>query len=175
MGGMSKRVGIIGTGATSVQIVPHVGEWAEHLYVFQRTPSSIDVKVNPTTDPEWVKTLEPGWHQRRMDNFNLLVSGIPQDQDLVNDGWTDIITNILLSIQAGETQDFSEKGLMAAAEMADFEKMEAIRARIESVVADPDVAEALKPYYRQFCKRPCFHNEYLETFNREPPGIRANE
>ncbi len=162
-----KRVGVIGTGATSVQIVPHIGEWAEHLYVFQRTPSSIDVKVNPTTDPEWVKTLEPGWHQRRMDNFNLLVSGIPQDEDLVDDGWTDIITNILLSIQAGETQDFSEKGLMAAAEMADFEKMEAIRARIESVVADPDVAEALKPYYRQFCKRPCFHNEYLETFNRE--------
>ncbi|MGH0031631.1 MAG: flavin-containing monooxygenase, partial [Myxococcota bacterium] len=65
-----KRVGIIGTGATSVQCVPHAGEWAEHLYVFQRTPSSIDVKHNPPTDPEWANSLQPGWHQHRMDNFN---------------------------------------------------------------------------------------------------------
>jgi cyclohexanone monooxygenase len=161
-----KRVGIIGTGATSVQIVPHVGESAEHLYLFQRTPSSIDVKNNPPTDPEWAKSLGPGWHQHRMDNFNRLVSGVPQDEDLVKDGWTDIITNLLLSIQQGETTDFSEEGLDLAVELADFEKMEAIRARVDSVIKDPAVAEALKPYYRQFCKRPCFHNEYLETFNR---------
>ncbi len=58
-----RRVGIIGTGATSVQCVPHVGEWAEQLYVFQRTPSSIDVKHNPPTDPEWSQSLKPGWHR----------------------------------------------------------------------------------------------------------------
>ena len=51
-------------------------------------------------------------------------------------------------------------------EIADFEKMEEIRARVDSAVEDPATAEALKPYYRQFCKRPCFHNEYLPTFNR---------
>ena len=81
-----KRVGIIGTGATAVQCVPHVGESAEQLYVFQRTPSSIDVKVNPATDPEWAKEQGPGWHQHRMDNFNSLVSGVPQPEDLVKDG-----------------------------------------------------------------------------------------
>ena len=169
-GGLSglrgKRVGIIGTGATSVQITPHVGEWAEHLYVFQRTPSSIDVKNNPPTSGEWVKSLQPGWHQHRMDNFNYLVSGLPQEEDLVNDGWTGLVRNLLVSVREGRTKDFTPEGLMAAAEIADFEKMEEIRARVDAVVKDPNTAEALKPYYRQFCKRPCFHNEYLETFNR---------
>jgi cation diffusion facilitator CzcD-associated flavoprotein CzcO len=161
-----KRVGIIGTGATSVQCVPHTGEFAEHLYVFQRTPSSIDVKDNPPTDPEWEKSLKPGWHQHRMDNFNSLVSGVPQAEDLVNDGWTDLIGKLLVGMQQGKTNDLSPEGIARAVELADFEKMEEIRARVDSIVKDPETAEALKPYYRQFCKRPCFHNEYLETFNR---------
>jgi cyclohexanone monooxygenase len=55
---------------------------------------------------------------------------------------------------------------MRMMEMADFLKMEQVRARVASIVADPATAEALKPYYRQFCKRPCFHDEYLQTFNR---------
>jgi len=161
-----KRVGIIGTGATAVQCVPHVGEWAEHLYVFQRTPSSIDVKDNPPTDPEWAQSLAPGWHQQRMDNFNNLVSGVPQPVDLVKDGWTDIIGKLLLGLQQGRNQDFTPEGIARAVEIADFEKMEEIRARVEATVKDDETAEALKPYYRQFCKRPCFHNEYLDTFNR---------
>jgi cation diffusion facilitator CzcD-associated flavoprotein CzcO len=161
-----KRVGIIGTGATAVQCVPHLGGWAEHLYVFQRTPSSIDVKVNPPTDPEWAKSLQPGWHQHRMDNFNALVSGVPQPEDLVNDGWTDLIGKLLVGIRRGRTQDLSPDGLARAVELADFEKMEEIRARVAAIVEDETTAEALKPYYRQFCKRPCFHNEYLATFNR---------
>ena len=161
-----KRVGIIGTGATAVQVVPHLGESAGHLFVFQRTPSSIDVKNNPPTDPEWLKGLEPGWHKHRMDNFNKLVSGIPQEVDLVNDGWTDLIRNLLIGIRDGRNKDFTAQGLADAAELADFEKMESIRARVDAVVKDPATAEALKPWYRQFCKRPCFHNEYLDTFNR---------
>jgi cyclohexanone monooxygenase len=162
-----KRVGIIGTGATSVQCVPHVGESAEHLYVFQRTPSSIDVKDNPETDPEWIESLKPGWHQHRMDNFNALVSGVPQAEDLVKDGWTDLIAKLLHGMQSGKTKDLTPEGIAAAVEVADFEKMEEIRARVDSTVKDPETAEALKPYYRQFCKRPCFHNEYLDTFNRD--------
>jgi cyclohexanone monooxygenase len=70
-----KRVAIIGTGATAVQCIPHLGAWAKHLYVFQRTPSSVDVRANRPTDADFVKTLEPGWQYRRMDNFNILVSG----------------------------------------------------------------------------------------------------
>jgi cyclohexanone monooxygenase len=161
-----KRVGIIGTGATAVQCVPHAGEAAEHLYVFQRTPSSIDVKKNPPTDPEWAATLKPGWHQHRMDNFNALVSGVPQPEDLVNDGWTDLIGKLVAGLQQEASPDMTPEGIAEAVELADFEKMEEIRARVDSIVSDPETAEALKPYYRQFCKRPCFHNEYLATFNR---------
>jgi cyclohexanone monooxygenase len=161
-----KRVGILGTGATAVQVVSHVGEAAEHLYVFQRTPSSVDVKPQSPTDPEWVKTLKPGWHQHRMDNFNTLVSGGFQEEDLVNDGWTEIIRNLLVMVKDEDEPDLSPEQLMKKMEMADFKKMEQIRARVDSIVEDPETAEALKPYYRQFCKRPCIHNEYLPTFNR---------
>jgi cyclohexanone monooxygenase len=161
-----KRVGIIGTGATAVQCVPHVGATAEQLYVFQRTPSSIDVRANRPTDPEWAADLEPGWQRRRMENFNNLVSGVPETEDLVNDGWTDIIGKLLLRLREAQAEDFTPEGLANTLELADFEKMEQIRARVDELIQDPTTAESLKPWYRQFCKRPCFHDEYLQTFNR---------
>ncbi|MEN9507244.1 MAG: hypothetical protein RI958_3170 [Actinomycetota bacterium] len=163
-----KRVGIIGTGATAVQCVPHLGAGAKELYVFQRTPSSIDVRDNRPTDPAWAASLEPGWQRRRMENFNNLVSGVFEPEDLVNDGWTDIIGNLLIMARSGQA-DLSPEGLGHTMELADFQKMEQIRSRVEAIVADPRTAEALKPYYRQFCKRPCFHDEYLDTFNL--PGV----
>jgi cyclohexanone monooxygenase len=161
-----KRVGIIGTGATAVQCVPHVGEAAEHLYVFQRTPSSIDVRANRPTDPEWAASLEPGWQRRRMDNFNNLVSGGFEDEDLVDDGWTDIIGKLLVMLRRETDTAITPEGVASTLELADFEKMEQIRSRVDTIVNDPNIAEALKPYYRQFCKRPCFHDEYLDAFNR---------
>jgi len=160
-----KRVGIIGTGATAVQCVPHLGAWAKELHVFQRTPSSIDVRNNRPTDPDWVKSLPAGWQQHRMDNFNTLVSGGYQEEDLVNDGWTDIIGNLLMMARKN-TGDRSPADMAEMVQLADFQKMESIRKRVETVVADPAKAEALKPWYNQFCKRPCFHDEYLDTFNR---------
>jgi cyclohexanone monooxygenase len=160
-----KRVGIIGTGATAVQCVPHVGASAKQLYVFQRTPSSIDVRANRPTDPDWAKSLPLGWQQRRMDNFNVLVSGGFQEEDLVGDGWTDIIRNLLFLARRPETPNATQNPAELM-QLADFKKMEQIRARVDSVVTDPETAEALKPYYNQFCKRPCFHDEYLDTFNR---------
>jgi cyclohexanone monooxygenase len=161
-----KRVAIIGTGATAVQVVPHLGAAAKHLYVFQRTPSSVDVRGNRPTDPEWVKSLIPGWQKRRMDNFNLLTSGGVTEEDLVNDGWTDIIRNLLLMAAAKEGGARTPEEMAELVQLADFKKMEQVRARVDSIVKDKATAEALKPYYNQFCKRPCFHDEYLPTFNR---------
>ncbi|MEI6630357.1 MAG: NAD(P)/FAD-dependent oxidoreductase [Actinomycetota bacterium] len=161
-----KRIGIIGTGATAVQCVPHIGAAAGELFVFQRTPSSIDVRNNRDTDPAWAKSLEPGWQKRRMENFNNLVSGIPESEDLVGDGWTDIIGKLLVMVRNNANADFSPEGLAQTMELADFEKMEQIRSRVDQIVHDNSTAEALKPYYRQFCKRPCFHDEYLQTFTR---------
>lgn len=159
-----KRVGIIGTGATAVQCVPHLGAAAGQLYVFQRTPSSIDVRANRPTDPQWAVGLRPGWQRHRMENFNALVNGQPADEDLVADGWTDIIRNlVVLRSQASRNGDSDAAELV---QLADFRKMEQIRARVDAIVDDPATAEALKPYYDQFCKRPCFHDEYLDTFNR---------
>jgi cyclohexanone monooxygenase len=161
-----KRVGIIGTGATAVQCVPHLGAHAKELFVFQRTPSSIDVRNNRPTDPQWAKSLEAGWQQKRMDNFNILVSGGFQEEDLVNDGWTDIIGNILFLARKRQAEGAPQENAATLMQLADFKKMEQVRARVDSVVRDKAAAEALKPYYNQFCKRPCFHDDYLETFNR---------
>jgi cyclohexanone monooxygenase len=163
---VDKRVGIIGTGATAVQCVPHLGAHAKQLYVFQRTPSSIDVRNNRPTDPEWAKSLEPGWQQKRMDNFNTLVSGGFQEEDLVNDGWTDIIGNILFLARKRQAEGAPQEDAATLMQLADFKKMEQVRARVDSIVKNKAAAEALKPYYNQFCKRPCFHDEYLQTFNR---------
>ncbi len=160
-----KRVGIIGTGATAVQCIPHLGASAKALYVFQRTPSSIDVRDNRPTDPAWAAKLESGWQRERMENFNTLTSGGIVEEDLVKDGWTEIIRN-LISMANYRGKDIDRNEVPRLMELADFKKMEQIRARVDALVDDPATAEALKPWYRQFCKRPCFHDEYLPTFNR---------
>jgi cyclohexanone monooxygenase len=154
---------VIGTGATAIQVVPHVAEWAEQLYVFQRTPSTINERNNRVTDPDWVKALDAGWQTRRMQNFNILVTGGHQDEDMVSDAWTDVFHNLqaFLKTEANEHEDPA-----AVLELADFTKMESLRARIDDVIADHATAEALKPWYRLHCKRPCFSDNYLPTFNR---------
>ena len=161
-----KRVGIIGTGATAVQVVPHVAAAAAELIVFQRTPSSIDVRANRPTDTSWAAGLAPGWQRERMENFTLLTSGGVAEQDLVMDGWTDIIGRLITRLRDRESPEAASGDLAAVLEMADFDKMEEIRSRVDTVVTDAATAEALKPWYRQFCKRPCFHDEYLQAFNR---------
>ena len=170
MGGLSgladKRVGIIGTGATAVQCVPHLGAGAKELFVFQRTPSSVDERNDRPTDPDWARSLQPGWQRERMHNFTTVISGGRFEVDLVNDGWTDIINNIALAAhrlaQAGG--DVTDPD--ALVQRADDLKMQKVRARVDAVVRNPAAAEALKPWYNQFCKRPCFHDQYLPTFNR---------
>src|ERR1700722_16260524 len=162
-----KRIAVIGTGATAVQCVPFLAKYAKHLDVFQRTPSSIDERGNRPTDPEWVKTLKPGWQKHRMENFNVLVTGGFQEADLVNDGWTDIIRNLGgLLIARNQNSELSPQEVMRLAEIADFKKMNQIRARVDAIVKDKRTADSLKPWYRQFCKRPTFNDEYLPAFNR---------
>jgi cation diffusion facilitator CzcD-associated flavoprotein CzcO len=161
-----KKVAIIGTGATAVQAVPHLAQAAHHLYVFQRTPSSIDVRANRPTDAAWAAALEPGWQRKRMENFTILTSGGIAEEDLVMDGWTDIIGRLISRLREQRSAGFETDDGFSPMEMADFEKMEQIRSRVDDIVVDPETAAALKPWYRQFCKRPCFHDEYLQAFNR---------
>ena len=159
-----KRVAVIGTGATAIQCVPRVAQYAQHLYVFQRTPSSVDLRGNSPTDPAWWSSLEPGWQRQRRDNFGAILSGRPVEEDLVNDGWTSTFHDVMeLARRDGA---LTGRNLAQLMELADFRKMEQIRARAEELVADPTTAEALKPYYRRFCKRPTFNDEYLPCFNQ---------
>ena len=167
-----KRVGIVGTGATAIQAIPHLARTARELLVFQRTPSSIDVRNNHEIDPDWFASLEPGWQQRWLMNFATLQTGGFADEDLVQDGWTDIAQRIRDRVVAavGAGGEFTPETVRQAFEDSDDEKMTEIRARVDEIVRDPATAEALKPWYRQLCKRPCFHDEYLQTYNE--PNVR---
>jgi cation diffusion facilitator CzcD-associated flavoprotein CzcO len=138
---------------------------AQELFIFQRTPSSIDIRNNHPLDPEWFGTLEPGWQEEWLMNFTTLQTGGFTDEDLVMDGWTDISQRIRDRLFATPNQDFSPESMLRAYHESDDEKMEEIRARVDTIVTDPDTAEALKPWYRQLCKRPCFHDQYLQAYN----------
>ncbi len=168
-----KRVAIIGTGATAIQCIPHLARSCAELYVFQRTPSSVDVRANQPIDSRWFAGVAtPGWQDRWLANFvaNMSAAESPAE-DLVNDGWTDLAKRIRGRLaDALRSGSASFENLLADFENADFEKMSEIRARVDSVVADQDTAAKLKAWYRQLCKRPCFHDEYLDAFNQ--PSVR---
>jgi cyclohexanone monooxygenase len=168
-GGMTrladKRVAVIGTGASAIQCVPRLARDAQHVFVFQRTPSSVDWRRNRPTDPDWWASLQPGWQRERRENFDALSMGRPVDVDLVDDGWTDIFRAI--SSPKGENRPRTREERDRIVELSDFRKMEEIRHRVDGTVHDPVTAELLKPYYRVMCKRPTFNDEYLECFNRD--------
>lgn len=165
-----RRVAVIGTGATAVQCVPHLARACGELYVFQRTPSSVDVRDNRPTDAEWFATIAtPGWQQRWLENFTANQTGGQADEDLVMDGWTDISRRFRARIGRLSPEELTQENMLAAFEDSDFEKMEEIRARVDAVIEDPATARKLKAWYRQLCKRPCFHDEYLQAFNL--PGV----
>lgn len=140
-----KRVAIIGTGATAIQIVPRVGLWAEKLLVVQRTPSSVDVRGNRDTDAKWAQALTKGWQKARMENFTSIISGEQVEEDLVADGWTDILRSLPGFFGTGEDGQTDPAAIAARMQLADFKKMESIRRRVESVVKKPEVAQLLKP------------------------------
>jgi cyclohexanone monooxygenase len=155
-------VAIIGTGSTAIQCVPPLAEYSQHLYVFQRTPASVFPRENQQTDEQWARSLTPGWQKARSENFTRLLGGLPEQEDHVHDWWT----RRVLGPTINEVPELVGLTDQEKAERAMFLRMEMCRARVDKVVRDPSVAESLKPYYKYFCKRPAFHDEYLETFNR---------
>jgi cation diffusion facilitator CzcD-associated flavoprotein CzcO len=158
-----KAVALIGVGASGIQCLPPLAESAKHVFVFQRTPSAVGVRGNRRTDPDFALGLEPGWQRARMDNFQAIMLGRPVEVDQVDDGWT--------QHWAAVHHPPREKGRTTAeylrrGEEVDYAVMETHRRRIEALVTDSAKAEILKPFYRYLCKRPCFHDEYLQAFNR---------
>ncbi len=141
-----KRVAIIGTGATAVQAIPGLSENAKELYVFQRTPSSIDIRNDWPTDPNWARKLTPGWQAKRRQRT---IDG-PQ----------------MTEKQKADRAKLSNEEKVQKQENANIDYMMWIHERIGDIVKDKATADALKPWYMFMCKRPCFHDEYLPAFNR---------
>jgi cyclohexanone monooxygenase len=164
-GGMTglndKVVGIIGTGCTAVQALPPLAEASKHLYLFQRTPSFVDERGNRPTDPVWFKSQKPGWQAERQHNFASQLSGAHEPVDLIQDGWTDIVKRMPIPIA-----DNTNPPDPVEMEKAGLRVAERNRRRVERLVKDKATAEALKPYYHYFCKRPTFHDEFFDAFNR---------
>lgn len=170
-----KRVAVIGTGATAVQVVPELAKYCKELFVFQRTPSAVAVRSNHPIDPQWFgQVATSGWQRRWMNNFATIWDGVLTSfgdsndgtEDLVQDGWTALAKQMKEAVAGLPAESRTMESLMAAVEGADNINMELVRARIDDVVTDPYTAERLKPWFRQLCKRPCFHDEYLQAFNR---------
>jgi cation diffusion facilitator CzcD-associated flavoprotein CzcO len=157
-----KAVAFIGTGASGIQCVPPLAESARDLYVFQRTPSAVGVRGNRPTDPSFRDQVEPGWQRARMDNFQAIMMGRKVDFDHVADGWTQHYAAVH---HPPRTDGMTIADYMRAAEELDYSIMEEHRLRVEELVTDPQKARILKPFYRYLCKRPCFHDEYLQAFN----------
>jgi cyclohexanone monooxygenase len=171
-----KRVAIIGTGATAIQCVPAIAQDAEQLYVVQRTPSAVDVRDNAPTNPDWVKSLSTGWQQQRLFNFDATVTMVSADADMVSDGWTTMSRRALETLAPkGGVAKIAPEEIADLLEEIDFDLMESIRHRVDDVIDDPKTAAALKPWYRRNCKRPCFHDEYLPTFNRQNVSLVDTE
>jgi cation diffusion facilitator CzcD-associated flavoprotein CzcO len=163
-----KRVAIVGTGATAIQAVPYLGQYAKQLYVVQRTPSSVDERPNPPTSSEFVESLKPGWQKERQENFHrAAMEGFrPGEPDLICDIWTEIARNFAAEMEAEGWPQLTVEQFIAKREVIDYRVMERLRRRVEAMVKDPATAESLKPYYRFLCKRPLSSDEFYPTFNR---------
>jgi cation diffusion facilitator CzcD-associated flavoprotein CzcO len=167
-----KSVAIIGTGATAIQAVPHLGRYAKQLYVIQRTPSTVDERPNPLTDPQWQATLEPGWQAERQANFQRAAMELfqPGEPDLICDIWTELNRHLSAELAAEGYPALTMDEIMARRERIDYRVMERLRRRVEELVEDPETVEGLKPWYRYLCKRPLSSNDYYPTFNR--PNVK---
>ncbi|KAE8371976.1 FAD/NAD(P)-binding domain-containing protein [Aspergillus bertholletiae] len=164
----NKKVGIIGTGATAVQAIPFLAKYSKQLTVFQRTPSAVDRRDNRPTDPAWWRKMTlsegKGWQRQRMENFNAFTchEQPPPEVNMVGDRWTNMAS---FSVLIGSKHNRDSNYLDQMKEI-DFARQERIRARVRDNVQDKNTANALVPWYPGWCKRPCFHDDYLSAFNR---------
>ena len=158
-----KRVGLIGTGATGIQILPHLAEHAAAAYLFQRTPAPVSVRNNRPTDTVWFNNLKPGWQTERLDNFEAVISGAPVEKDLIDDCWTHAAKQLSGVASSVKPEDGASLG--EALQLYDYALMQSLRDHIDRTVPEAQTAERLKPWYNLFCKRPLYADDYLEAFN----------
>ncbi len=164
-----KTVAIVGTGATAIQAVPLLAEYAKRLYVIQRTPATVDARPNPETDMDWFSAQPPGWQAARKDNFHkgAMEAYAPDDEDLVEDFWTEVARNVVAELAEEGCPEISLEEMMNRRGEMDHRVMERMRRRVDALVRDGATAEALKPYYYFMCKRPLSSETFYPAFNRD--------
>lgn len=155
-----KKVALVGTGATAVQATAGLAKYAQQLYIFQRTPSSVDSRDNCNTDPDWFQAnvaTKKGWQRERALNFCRHIDNVEPKpaQNLVDDRWTNMGTYCaLVGTPKPVTMDNVAQhveGLYAL----DLPRQVRLHQRVEEVVKNQDAAKALKAWYPSWCKRPC--------------------
>jgi len=161
-----KRVGVVGTGATGLQVIPELAQDSGHLTVFQRTPTAVNVRDNGPTDPDWFAALPPGWQKERERTFNQIANGENVDCP-VEDGWARFFYTLIDAVERLPEDGRTLEAIAAAQEVADFGYNEVLRERVDDTVRDAEKAALLKAYYRTLCKRPGFSDDYLPAFDRD--------
>lgn len=163
-----KRVGIIGTGATAVQVAPYLAKWAKELYIFQRTPSYVGPQPQKeTTVEDWSKVAnKSGWQYERIASLDAMFTAKEDAEDKIQDGWTKMVGMTAMAGHAGKivTKEEEEQHVKDMLNR-DYPWTEEMRSRVDALVKDPSTAQKLKAWYSGFCKRPTFHPEYLSLFN----------
>jgi len=134
-----KRVAVIGTGASAVQVIPEIAPVVEQLTVFQRTP----IWCMPKPDVPLPGPLR--WSMRRLPMGDLAGRWASQ-----------------LFVEATFPLPLHWGGLIPVSGLAE----RVGRRHLRTQVHDPVLREKLTPRYAVGCKRPSFHNKYLATFNR---------
>ncbi|KAI1412554.1 FAD/NAD(P)-binding domain-containing protein [Hypoxylon sp. FL1857] len=166
-----KTVGIIGTGATAIQVVPELAKYAKEVYVFQRTPSAVYSRGQKPTDPEEWKTIagQPGWQDARQANYLAHIHNIapPGTPNLVDDEWSKqpAYSALVGDPEFANVAPEKVQEVIATFLARDAENSARLRARIAAIVKDKETAEKLTPWYPAWCKRPAHSDVYLESFN----------
>jgi cation diffusion facilitator CzcD-associated flavoprotein CzcO len=164
-----RRVGLIGTGSTGIQIAAEIGKNVGELHVFQRTPSFSLPMLNDKLDPQYIREIKDHYAGLRAAARASSVGGVrpsntrpffslPANQrnQLMEDAWKmgghaflGTFSDLLSNPDANE-------------QVAEF-----VRGKIGEIVDDPETAEALKPRgYPIFARRPCLDTQYYEQFNK---------
>jgi cation diffusion facilitator CzcD-associated flavoprotein CzcO len=166
-----KKVGVVGTGSSGIQVIPMLAKTVGHLTVFQRTPNFTFPARNQPIDADSVATIRAEYPQQKLaarrSLFGIPVPGPrhsaldvdPEERDRIYEACWQRGHLIALLASFDDLMINAESNATAA---------EFVRAKIRAAVKDPSIAEALTPTgYALGGKRPCLDTGYFETYNRD--------
>ena len=166
-----QRVGVIGTGSSAIQSIPHIAQAAKHLTVFQRTPNYSVPAQNIPLDPNLATSIKANYADHRARNYAqpaAFGANYPRRTDSALEATPE-------EREARFEEYWAHGGFMFLGAFGDIGmNMEAnelaadfVRRKIRQTVKDPATAELLCPDTVLGCKRLCADTNYFETYNRD--------